>query len=72
VKAARPALASAVAGMNYLLCHRKLRMCTSTLTRLLDNSKIISSRCHPERGDSRARDLTTADAVDVVNGSTHA
>ena len=29
--------------------------------------KIISIRCHPERGDSRARNLTSADAVDVVD-----
>jgi hypothetical protein len=34
--------------------------------------KIISTRCHPEHGDSRARDPTTADAVDVVDGTASA
>jgi hypothetical protein len=34
--------------------------------------KAISARCHSERGDSRARDLTSADAVDGVDGNTGA
>jgi len=35
-------------------------------------NKIISARCHPERADSRARDLTSANAAHTVDRSPRA
>jgi hypothetical protein len=34
--------------------------------------KISSILCHPERGDSRARDLTPADTADAADGNARA
>jgi hypothetical protein len=44
----------------------------SVKSRALAQFQNCPARCHPEPGDSRARDLTLADAVDAVDGNARA